>query len=447
MSRTKVIPCWRYGAGFVHQATQINTNFWSKWDSKWQPSLKLTVRPWKWMVGILSRFLCGAVRPVFQVRCLLVSGRVSSLANWEVSNLIANVTVAFALAVLLTYSLVGLADTGPGEGIQLAGGRDQSAIGSARYRLWNVFETLEILWSFESLMFLKWTCNVWFERSQQHLFLLTWWDLYVRSQLDGFCWNCRILLWMHQFCHPNVRRPWQQGNLYPNSGASGANGKVFSYVCGRFKDLKVWHWSTLIHMNEYLLRLPYCLCVLVTGVLFILFGFCICSALHSFKPDLSEVLTLLGVCALFIVFGAVNYAYYGAKTQSVITLNLPHQSRVSHFLPLAFALASLFNVPLFLLPAALQLEASCAFVNVDSCVNCWDLVSTWGQHGMKSQTPGWKLCCAKALEAHFRGSDDTWKINALRATLICGCAIISLIGKDSIDAFIALILDLATMSF
>ncbi len=88
-----------------------------------------------------------------------------------------------------------------------------------------------------------------------------------------------------------------------------------------------------------------------------------CLALRCFKPDLSEVLTLLGVCALFIVFGAVNYAYYGAKTQSVITLNLPHQSQVSHFLPLAFALASLFNVPLFLLPAALQLEASFAFVS------------------------------------------------------------------------------------
>jgi len=45
-----------------------------------------------------------------------------SFFDLEVSNLIANVTVAFALAVLLTYSLVGLADTGPGEGIQLAGG-------------------------------------------------------------------------------------------------------------------------------------------------------------------------------------------------------------------------------------------------------------------------------------------------------------------------------------
>eukprot|EP00438_Fugacium_kawagutii_P015889 Skav226662 [mRNA] locus=scaffold861:6094:7913:+ [translate_table: standard] len=38
-----------------------------------------------------------------------------------VSNLIANVIVALALAVLLAYSLVGLADQGPGEGIQLAG--------------------------------------------------------------------------------------------------------------------------------------------------------------------------------------------------------------------------------------------------------------------------------------------------------------------------------------
>ena len=39
----------------------------------------------------------------------------------QLSNLIANVTVALALAILLAYSLVGLADHGPGEGIQLAG--------------------------------------------------------------------------------------------------------------------------------------------------------------------------------------------------------------------------------------------------------------------------------------------------------------------------------------
>ena len=171
----------------------------------------------------------------------------SNLANWEVSNLIANVTVAFALAVLLTYSLVGLADTGPGEGIQLAGGRDQSVIGSARYRLWNVFETLEILWSFE-LMFLKWTCNVWFERCQGHLFadmmgpvcqVPTGWFL---LELSHSPLNASIL--SSQCTTPmTTRKP------LPQFWRFGANGKVFSYVCGRFKDFKVSHWSTLIHMN------------------------------------------------------------------------------------------------------------------------------------------------------------------------------------------------------
>ena len=84
-------------------------------------------------------------RPIF--RCeLSVSFREGLLhSNWEVSNLIANVTVAFALAVLLTYSLVGLADTGPGEGIQLAGGRDQSANKICHISALKRFESLEIL--------------------------------------------------------------------------------------------------------------------------------------------------------------------------------------------------------------------------------------------------------------------------------------------------------------
>ena len=218
-------------------------------------------------MGFQSWWISESSIILLQLLVVIPMSWIRQLKYFQVSNLIANVTVAFALAVLLTYSLVGLADTGPGEGIQLAGPN------------WMVFAGT-VAFSFECINF-------------------------VIPMYDA-------------------------------------------------------------HDNK-----------------------------ETFTPIL--VLTLLGVCALFIVFGAVNYAYYGAKTQSVITLNLPHQSQVSHFLPLAFALASLFNVPLFLLPAALQ------------------------------------------LEAHFKGSDDTWKINALRATLICGCAIISLIGKDSIDAFIALI--------
>ena len=128
------------------------------------------------------------------------------------------------------------------------------------------FET-GIWWSFESLMWFEWIesnvscCLHWkdFLFGHQDLgpILLTWRWQYVRSQLDGFCWNCRILLWMHQFCHPNVRRPWQQGNFYPNFGSSGQMAKYFLMFCHhlcvwRFKGAALIHIDHLIHMNEYL---------------------------------------------------------------------------------------------------------------------------------------------------------------------------------------------------
>lgn len=227
---------------------------------------KNSVPPLKAM-GLQSWWLSESTILLLQLLVVIPMSWIRQLKYFQVSNLIANVTVALALAILLAYSLVGLADHGPGEGIQLAGPN------------WMVF----------------------------------------------------------------------------------AGTVAFSFECINF----------VIPMYDA----------------------------HDKKETFTAilVLTLLGVCALFIVFGAVNYAYYGAQTQPVITLNLPRESPVSHFLPLAFALASLFNVPLFLLPAALQ------------------------------------------LEVYFAGAVDVWKINAMRAILICGCAVISLIGKDSIDAFIALI--------
>ncbi|CAK8988168.1 unnamed protein product [Durusdinium trenchii] len=120
----------------------------------------------------------------------------------------------------------------------------------------------------------------------------------------------------------------------------------------------------------------------------------------TFAPIL--VITLLGVCALFIIFGGVNYAYYGENTHPVITSNLPEGSQVGRVIPFAFALASLFNVPLFLFPAAIYLEAQC-FSNVP-----------------KSRA-------------------RTWMINGMRTALILSCAFVAYLGKDKIDAFIALI--------
>ena len=121
---------------------------------------------------------------------------------------------------------------------------------------------------------------------------------------------------------------------------------------------------------------------------------------ETFAPIL--VFTLLGVCALFILFGGINYAYYGEKTLPVITSNLPEGSQIGRVIPFAFALASLFNVPLFLFPAAIYLEAQC-FSGVP-----------------KSRA-------------------RTWMINGMRTTLILLCTFVAYLGKDKIDAFIALI--------
>ena len=106
---------------------------------------------------------------------------------------------------------------------------------------------------------------------------------------------------------------------------------------------------------------------------------------ETFAPIL--VMTLFGVCALFIVFGGVNYAYYGKNTNLVITSNLPESSPVGRVIPFAFALGSLFNVPLCLFPAAIYVEAQ---------------------------------CFSKVPKSRAR----TWKINRMRTLLILSCTLV-----------------------
>lgn len=124
---------------------------------------------------------------------------------------------------------------------------------------------------------------------------------------------------------------------------------------------------------------------------------------HEKKETFAPILayTLLAVRALFIIFGGVNYAFYGIETRPFVTLNLPSNSRVGKIIPFAFALASLFNVPLFLFPAAIYLE---------------------------SQFFNGPASCAR-----------TWKINGMRTILILICTFIAFLGKDKIGAFIAFI--------
>eukprot|EP00931_Biecheleriopsis_adriatica_P039427 TRINITY_DN22547_c0_g1_i1.p1 TRINITY_DN22547_c0_g1~~TRINITY_DN22547_c0_g1_i1.p1 ORF type:complete len:514 (+),score=95.33 TRINITY_DN22547_c0_g1_i1:54-1595(+) len=121
---------------------------------------------------------------------------------------------------------------------------------------------------------------------------------------------------------------------------------------------------------------------------------------ETFVPIL--VSTLMGVCLLFIVFGGVNYVYYGAETRSVVTLNLPRGSKVGKVIPFAFALASLFNVPLFLFPAVALLES-------------------------------------KLFSSRVRSHAITWKKNSLRTLLTLLCVLVSAVGADSVEALVSLI--------
>merc|ERR1719382_890202 len=78
---------------------------------------------------------------------------------------------------------------------------------------------------------------------------------------------------------------------------------------------------------------------------------------ETFVPILSSTLCL--VALMFVGFGGLNYMYYGCDTEDVLTLNLPKDSPSGKVMPFAFSLASLLNVPLFLFPASITIEAKC----------------------------------------------------------------------------------------
>lgn len=122
---------------------------------------------------------------------------------------------------------------------------------------------------------------------------------------------------------------------------------------------------------------------------------------ETFVPLL--ISTLSFVIVLFSVFGGANYAIYGDKTAPILTLNMPPSSIWSKVVSLAFAVASLFTVPLFLFPATLVLEGQIF-------------------HGETSPSLVRK-----------------WKKNLLRTSLLLLCTAISVIGGESIQAFISII--------
>ena len=70
-----VCPLWKFNASpLKNDGCKMMVKWWMIWVI---PSMKLTVRPWKWMVGIRS-FPIGFLRPIFRGVNWLVSGRVTA---------------------------------------------------------------------------------------------------------------------------------------------------------------------------------------------------------------------------------------------------------------------------------------------------------------------------------------------------------------------------------
>lgn len=71
-----------------------------------------------------------------------------------------------------------------------------------------------------------------------------------------------------------------------------------------------------------------------------------------------KVLTgvMIGITVLFTSLGALSYATFGSKTQTVILLNLPQQSHLVQSVQALYSIAIMLSIPLQLFPAIRIME-------------------------------------------------------------------------------------------
>ncbi|KAG0231649.1 neutral amino acid transporter [Actinomortierella wolfii] len=73
-----------------------------------------------------------------------------------------------------------------------------------------------------------------------------------------------------------------------------------------------------------------------------------------------KVLTgvMIGITALFTSLGALSYAAFGSKTQTVVLLNLPQQSHLVQSVQALYSIAIMLSIPLQLFPAIRIMETA-----------------------------------------------------------------------------------------
>ncbi|KAK3365964.1 transmembrane amino acid transporter protein-domain-containing protein [Lasiosphaeria ovina] len=109
------------------------------------------------------------------------------------------------------------------------------------------------------------------------------------------------------------------------------------------------------------------------------------------------------ITTLFIVMGAVSYAAYGSKTETVVLLNLPQDDKFVNGVQFLYSLAILLSTPLQIFPAIRITENA--------------LFTKSGKYNPYIK----------------------WQKNGYRFFLVAACALIAWGGADNLDKFVALV--------
>ncbi|BFZ55685.1 hypothetical protein PYCC9005_002726 [Savitreella phatthalungensis] len=112
---------------------------------------------------------------------------------------------------------------------------------------------------------------------------------------------------------------------------------------------------------------------------------------------------MLFITILFTSIGALSYAAFGSRTQTVILSNLPQGNRFVNSVQLLYSLAILLSTPLQLFPAIRILETA--------------IFTKSGKFSRKTK----------------------WTKNAFRVLLVLCSALVALLGADDLDKFVSLI--------
>ena len=119
-------------------------------------------------------------------------------------------------------------------------------------------------------------------------------------------------------------------------------------------------------------------------------------------PQVMGVVMII-ISTLFIVMGAVSYAAYGSKTETVVLLNLPQDDKLVNGVQFLYSLAILLSTPLQIFPAIRITENA--------------LFTKSGKYNPYIK----------------------WQKNVYRFFLVALCALVAWGGADNLDKFVALV--------